>query len=293
MSERGHRAKTSTARGVASIVFGFFLSVALALVVVLAAACIGTFSKQGFLSLFDDTYYESLLTYTNEKIMAYTYPTGIDPSVVENVITKEDVERDVTGMVRAAFEDVEYKPDLSGIESRLTAGVSTFLLSSDAEVSGASEEIVSTYVSEIVAIYLDAMKLPGLDSMMKVHSAYYEYLNMALGICAGLAVVLIVSIRSLHHFLHRSLRFVAYATGGAALMCLIGPLMLYLSHTYDGLRLRPLYFYHFGITAITRLLWYIIAGGIVLAAVTVLLVVLISRMREAIVHRRSRSKGHE
>lgn len=293
MSEHGHRANVSMKRGVVSMIFSFFLSVALTLAIVLSVVCIGMLSEQGFISIFDDEYYESLLTYTNEKMTSYTYPTGIDPSVVEGVITREDVERDVTGLVRSAFGDVQYEPDISDIESRLTAHVTVSLIAGDAEVSGEMLDAVNAYVGEIKDIYLEAMKLPGLDAIASLRDTYYLNLIMLLGISVCMAVVLMVIIRGLHRFLHRSLRYVAYATGGAALMCLIAPLILYASHAYDGLRFRPMHFYHFGITAITHALALIAIGGIVLAAVTVLLASLIARMREGIVHRRSHSRRHE
>lgn len=270
-----------------SLIFSFFLSICITLVVVLGTARLGLFSLQGFLAIFDDTYFESVLTYTNERITAYTYPTGIDPHVVDDVVTREDVERDVTGMVRAAFEGAEYEPDLSEIESRLTANVLTFLVEGNAEVSGKSGEIVTTYVDEIKDIYLDVVRLPALDSIAKVRSTYVGSLTIALAISLALAVVLTIGIRGLHHFLHRSLRFVAYATGGASLMCLVGPLIVYLSKAYEGLILKPHYLYHFGITAITRTLVTVIVCGAVLAAVTFLLTVAIRRMRDAVIHRHS------
>lgn len=248
---------------------------------------VGILSEQGFVSILDNEYYEGVLSHANQKITSYTYPTGIDPRVIEGVITIEDVESDVTGIIKAAFAGEEHKPDLTDINARLTANVSSFLLEGSVEVADDSKEVIAAFATEVTDIYLQAMKMPGLDSIVKVRNACLSPLSLALVICVVLAGALVATICSLHHFLHRSLRFISYATGGASLMCLVGPLVVYVSKSYEHLMLEPQYFYHFGVSVALRALTLVMAGGLLLAVATVLLIVLVARMRESVIHRHS------
>lgn len=274
-----------------SVIFSFFLSLMLAMSAVLAVVRLGVMSEQGFASLFDDEYCAMVLNYATDKIMYYTYPTGIDPSVVEDVFTIGEVERDAKGASVAALKGEDYLPNLEDMEERLTEKVSASLQDGQAEVSGEMDEVVSTYVDEVMALYFKAMKLPGIDSIAKVRDRYLRYVTMGLGICLVLAAILIGTIRAIHHYLHRSLRYVAFATGGASLMCLLAPFGLFVSQIYLGLKLKPQHLYHFGVTAIERVLLLTILCGILFAVITVLLVVAVSRLRDGVVHRHHHHSG--
>ncbi len=275
-----------------SYIFSFFLSLFLTMLAVLLVARIGLFSEFGFTHLFDEEYYEYVLDYANGKVVYYTYPTGIAPSAADGVITLEDVKRDVKGSVKAAFDGSEYAPDLSDFENRLRTNVTSFFLENGLEVTSETEEIISTYISEIEDIYLKAVKLPGVDSIAKVRSQYLGYVTMALVFVAVMALVLMVSIHGLHHFPHRAYRYIAYATGGASLMCLVVPLGIFLSGVYRGLKLKPQHFYHFGVSTVERALLLTILFGIVFAVVTFILVVVVARMRDDVIHRHSHHHHH-
>ena len=102
------------------------------------------------------------------------------------------------------------------------------------------------------------------------------------GVSFVLALIFLVTCLKLHYFFHRGLRYVAYSFGGVGLMSLAIPGWLYFSKFYNGFNLQPHYFYHFAVTLVVRLLRYVMAAGVFWLVLTVILAVIISIRRAAL-----------
>ena len=228
-----------------------------------------------------------MLTYVDDQAYHYTIPTGIDPEVVRDVFTIEDLQYDVDQSVLATLRGTEYEVDATQSAEMLTQRVNDFFTDNGVKLSAETDEIVSAYVAEIMDIYRDVIKVPGLDALSSARTRYMKYTLVGSVASTLIAVVLVTTIIKLHHFVHRGLRYVAYGTGGAALMCFVAPFVVFQSGAYKGLNLTPQYFYHLGKSLVAHVLKLCMACGLVDLAVTVLLVVCISALRGRTRHRHS------
>lgn len=282
----GHGGSHSTKRNVVSYVFSFFLSVALLLLMVVAVLRVGVFSDSGFTSMLDDAYYSYTLEYIEDEANYYTLPTGIDPAVLEGVFTSAEVHTDVDAFISTAFNGVSYEPDTTAARERLTNNVRA-AFASDGVVMGESgeaasediESIITAYVDDIMKIYVEAVKMPGMDAIVQVYNLFIKYFVFALVGLLVFAALMVFLIMRLHRFPHRGLRYVAYATGGAALMGFVVPFIAYRSGFYKGIGLSPQYFYHFGVSLISRVLLLCMLGAAVLLVATIVLILVIRYMR--------------
>lgn len=281
MTRQGKRRRQkSTGRNAVSLIFSFFLSLSLLALTVLLIARFGILSESRFLSTLDDAYYQYTLNYINEQTGYYTLPTGLASSVLDDVFTVSEVRSDVNANVVNAFRHVDSDIDTTHAEERLSANVAQFFSDNGVEASEETQQITDTYVDEIMDIYRTAVRMPGLDAIVKVRDIFMRYFPFALIALLALSVVLIVTLLRLHHFVHRGMRYVAYATGGAALMSFVVPFMLYHSGFYRGLKLTPQFFYHFGVSFIEHVLKTCLLGSLVLLVVTIALIVVINVMRK-------------
>jgi len=247
---------------------------------------VGVFSEAGFLSVLDDTYYQLVQSYIDDQCYYYTIPTGIKPEVARDLYAVEDVQYDVRQHILATFAGSEYEPNMSAAEEELTERVNSFFTESGTKLSAETDEICSTYVSEIMDIYRDVVKMPGLGTIANIRNNYMKYSLVGSVAVSLIIIVLTVTIVKLHHFPHRGMRYLAYATGGAALMCFIVPFFLYQSGAYLGLNFTPQYFYHFGTSLVAHVLKLFMAASLVLLAATVVLILVIASLRG-----RSASRG--
>lgn len=288
-----HRTKKSASRNAVSLVFSFFLALTMLLIMVLLALRIGVVSRVGFVSVLDNDYYQYTLDYIEDQTRYYTLPTGIDPTVLDGVFTIGEVKNDVDGMLTGKLNGSGYNPKTEEMSKRLTDNVYRIFTADGVSVAEGSsaDEIVTSYVDEIMGIYKEAITMPGVDVIVRIRDEFKQWYVVGLITCVALSAVLIASIVRLHHYRHRAMRYISYSMGGAALMGFVLPLILLISGFYKGLSLSPQYFYHFGVSLISRVLIIFMIGAGVLFALMLLCIIIATRMRTTAVkkHRRHRS----
>lgn len=293
MGHRNHRHRKGHARDGVSYIFSFFLSLDLLALVLLVAVNGGVFSERSMVSVLDDAYYDYTLDFVETETKNYTLPTGIDAVVLEDVFSVDRIQVNVNRYLASVYEGVsKFEPDTKEEREKLTANVTNAFANDGVDVSEGSEasEITSAYVDEIMEIYAGAIKIPGMDVYAKVQGIFSQVFPVVLIVLIVLTAVLIVIITQLHHFIHRGLRYIAYATGGATLMCFVVPFAIYALGTYKGLNVAPQYFYHFCVSLISHLLRLCMIGSSVLLVATIVLVVICNVMREGVNSGRHRSR---
>lgn len=290
VSTHGHRHHMqSRARDSVSLVFSFFLSIALTSIMVLTVLRVGIFTKYGFRSFYDGKYYEYVLNYIEDQTSYYTLPTGIDPKVLDGVFVEGEIEENISNYINSLFEKYAFEPDVSAARDRLEASVRRAFNSDGIDVTEESEaeQVASAYVDEIMVFYASMLKPTGLDSAETLRSLFCKYFPYVMISLAVLAIALLILLKRLHHFQHRTIRYVAYSMGGAALLGFVVPAIVYVSGFYKGLNIAPQYFYHFGVTVIEHVLTLCMMGSAVLGVIMVVLVFVVARMRKAVLR-----KGH-
>lgn len=287
MSRRRRGHSRSFTRDSVSLIFGFFLSLALLGIMVITVIRLGVMTWGGFTYIVDDEYYELTLKYIEEETNHYTLPTGIDPSVLDGVFDVEEVKQQASSVIAGALDGSGYKPNTKAVRDRLTKNVQKLFTSDNVklEEGNTAYKIVDGYVNDIMAIYDDAIVMPGLDAVVQIRDVYGSYYPVALVCLVALAALMIILIMRLHHFAHRAMRYVAYATGGAALMGFVVPCILYFSGFYKGLNLRPEFFYHFGVSLVQHVLRLCMVGSAALLLIMFIEIFAIGRMRGKAMHK--------
>lgn len=287
-SSEHHSHNDSSAAVISNSVLSFFLAVFLFAELVLVAVFVTFFWKTGFLSVLDDDYYQYTYNYLNDRAMYYTLPTGYNESVTEGVYVLSDVHADVDGYIKAAFSGTTYEPPDTGIRERVIQNVSDSYAADGVAFDAQAQEYAATYADELLEIYKDGVQMPAVQQFGSLYAKYKPVMLIAMLASLVLIVVLQVSLVTTHHFKHRGLRYVAYATGGAFLMSALAPGVLYISGAYRGLGLNPQFFYHFGVSVIERLIFICLIGSIVYLVLTIVIALQVNKMRNRLVKSRSR-----
>ena len=294
MGRSKHGYSQSKTRDTVSIVFGFFLSLFVALFALLVVLRFFVVTPRGVIAAADDSLYSQVLEYVEQQANYYTLPTGIDPSVLKGVFEAEEVRRDVDASIEAAFAGQDYAPNTTAARERLGQRLNAAFAADGVVAAGGAtnaelEKISKSYTDEIMEIYTSAVKMPGLDAVPTINGYMSKYGLIALGVCALLCCVLVILIVRLHHHVHRSIRYITYSVGGAALMLLVIPLVMYASGFYKGLSVEPQYFYTLCVSLISHALRTCMFAGGALIVVAILLAIVGSKLRgKAITHKHTR-----
>ena len=292
MSEHMHNGSQSKSRtsNIVSYIFSFFLALDLLLIALLFILNSGVFSERSLISALDGKYYSYVQEYVESQANYYTLPTGINPDVLKGVFTLENIQINVNKCFTSAINNTEFKPDFTAERGKLLENVTASFAADGVTIAEGNEAnaVAESYVNEIMEIYKSALEIPGLSAIARVQDVYSKMFPIAVILLVVLAIALLVVLLRLHHFLHRGMRYVAYATGGAALMITVAPACLQVSGYFNGLNLQPQYFYYFCVSTISRLLRLCLIGGAVFAVMTVVLVVICGVLRGNVQHHHRR-----
>lgn len=281
-----HRHGRSRMRDTISLVFAFFLSVTLVGIAAVVSLRIGALSKSGIQRAMDSQFFDYELEHVNERAHYYTLPTGIDPSVLEGVFQKDELQQDMMALVEASFDGGDYVPVTANAKDRLMKSLSAFFASQDAVHSDAElQEISDSYTNAIMDLYVETIALPGLNEVGTLNASAVRYGSILLAVLVVLAALLALLIVRLHSHRHRSLRYFAYAVGAAGLMLVVVPLVVRVSNAYVGLNIEPQSVHYLCVTLITHALWSLMAAGATFLLVSVVLAVMSEKRRANAMHR--------
>ncbi|MBR3403145.1 MAG: hypothetical protein IKG67_13025 [Parasporobacterium sp.] len=286
-SKKNSRKQTSSAgRNIASIIFSFLLAVVFTLIGLLMLIWVVR-SPEYVTKATDDEYIAYLQAYIEESAADYTLPTSIDVKVLEGIFDAKKIKDDTILEVQALHSGIEFTPDTSSMEDQLTANVQAFFEENGLAVDEEGQEIIDVYVSEIMDIYASSIQIPGLPAFFTLSSQYGRYLLFGLGGAVIFAIILIILCIISQKWAHKGLRYVAYASGGAFLMSLAAPLVLYITGIYKNLQLNPQFLYYGAMNLIRNLLQSFFLVAAVWLVITIILAIIVAALRKRAIH-----KGH-
>lgn len=265
------------ARIIVSYVLSFVLSLIFLLGSALVAVEIGFFNQNSFVGLVDRNYYAAVHEGLVREMRSYTIPTGIDPSVVEDVIGVEEVMSDMNGCMYSIFEGSEYSPDLTRMDEKLKSNVKASFEGLELENP---DEIIDAYLEDINNIYMAGIKMPVLNYIVRAKTVYDRYLVPALILLLGISLVISTVLVMMYHRRYMGLRFVAYSCGAAAVMSFCVPFAILVKASYKNLLFTPAHFYNLMINYIRNALMTCIWVAAFWVLITVLLAMAVGTMHK-------------
>ena len=282
--EERHLSKEKTSLLV-SYLFSFLLSILLTLLSALVILRV-TLSETSIQKIAKDTTYHGIiLEDIRNNAYDYTLPTGIDPAVLDDVFDETEIARDVRIAISNAFAGiVDSQPDTTELKNRIMTKATAFYEQNGEQLADVDPEaVVQAYANDIAEIYTNGVKIIGIEYVTKISTFFSRYAPVAMLLLALLCGVLVMMCVRLHHYLHRGLRFVSYATGAAALSVFLGPCALYVSKIYTRINIEYHSLYYIVTAYISHILILFFAAAAVLLLLTVGVIVLISVKRKKVI----------
>lgn len=261
-----------------SVVLSVLLMVALLGATSVVIMRFGVLSDAGILSALDGGYYDYVLSNVTAQTRAYAESVGVDDAVLDEVFTIERVKADTQGFVTAELEGGTYEPNTADERNLLTVNLR------NASVSGDTE---SSFVDGVLDVYVSTVRLDNLDAIVQKRDSFMQVFPVALVAFVVIAALCVFGLLKLHHFPHRSLRYMAFATGGAAVISFLVPSVLLVTRYFERLDLSPQQYAHFVSMVVSRGLMLCLVSAALFAVVTAVLALLIKNMRADAVQRRN------
>ena len=174
-------------------------------------------NKSFVLSKLDETgYYDKILGYAQENFENYLVQSGLDKSVLENIITREDVVEDTQKVLNNIYSNIEENINAENLKTKLNANIEN--ATKNMGLSDAQKASLKEFVDEIAKDYLNS--IAHFDFEKTIFNAYHRFsfildvANKAVLIFIGVAIfgLAVTCGRRIYRFFS-SVGIVLFATG--------------------------------------------------------------------------------
>ncbi|MEG1427144.1 MAG: hypothetical protein RSC76_05600, partial [Oscillospiraceae bacterium] len=222
------RNRISILKKVISMVLSFFLFVFLTVSVILACLYFNLFEPHSALKALEKSnYYEGVTAQFETNAWDITIPLGLPQSVVQNLVSVEQVKRDMNAVINGHFESKKVTVDTTPIVRAVDDRVRTYFSTQGKTLSEGQNTVLTQYMDTLGSEYLKLTNIAVLEYCGMIKASYSKLILVCLCVLCAFSVISLVILFSIHHYRHRSLRYVAYATISATAAVSIVPALSY------------------------------------------------------------------
>ena len=187
-----------------SYILTFLLVIVLVALVLITCVKGKILSSDNVLKIFDNTnFYENTYNTLNDNFSNYMEQSGLDESVIKDIITVEDIKTETKNCVESIYNNTKYTINKDDIERRLNENINSYLDKNNRKLNSNEKKAIATLVSKISDLY--ATEVFPIDLISKVNinlekiSNIVDLANVFLYVCAGvlLFLLIIINIKSI------------------------------------------------------------------------------------------------
>ena len=270
-----------------SIILSFILAGLLAIAGYLVGASFGIFRSNIFLESAAKTgYYTSVHEQFIENAMDLGKPMMLPDDVFEDIVDADKMTSDIKQVYNSRIDKKDISVDTSSVKKKLTDNIYKYAQDNDIAIGDEQKSAIEEFVTSIEKEYKTEVDITYINYYVSFRNMYNKFFIILIVILLVLAVVDIVITIKDHHYVHRGLRYVTYATLAAAIMTGVLPLVLFIQGRYKHLNIKPVYFYNMFVDVINKSLYSFMAVSVFFILVSAGLII------ATVILRKKAEKGH-
>ena len=170
-------------------------------------------------------YYHEVYSIIKDNFINNTIQSGLEESVLENIITEEEVKNDVNSLVSYIYGQGELNIDKNIVRDRLKQNIDQVIKENNKKVTKDEQESIDLYLDTIADLYQNGITYSKdyvekiKDVLIKIQSIIQKVIYIAYGITAFFVIILLVINRSL------VLKYLSISMMGAGALCIIPKLI--------------------------------------------------------------------
>lgn len=156
-------------------------------------------NREYILSTFNDIdIYSQVLMEIQDSFENYIYQSGMEKEVIENICTKEKVERDIKTAIYALYEKRTVEIDTTEIEEKLDQEINNFIGRENRKISNEEEKNIKNFKNAIINAYKNGIGYyqitteENLESVEKVITSLEKAKSMSRTAMIFILVILFV-----------------------------------------------------------------------------------------------------
>ena len=146
----------SKVKSVIRYVLAIILTLAIILFSIINIASFTIINKAFVLKKLEETsYYNKIYSYTKSNFENYIYQSGLDETVLENVITEEQVKSDTEKIITNIYNSIEEDISVDDIKERLSNNIEK--VTGDNKLTEAQKQSIDSFIDEICKEYIGSI----------------------------------------------------------------------------------------------------------------------------------------
>ena len=182
-------------------IIAIILTICVITLIIVNVASSTILNKEFILGKLDETnYYANIYTAVKSDFENYIYQSGLDESVLENIVPAEKIERDTKTIINNIYDGTNEDVDVTEIETNLRNNIENSL---DYNLSATQQRTVNEFINRITQQYKDTITKTSyedsINNMLEKARNIVDKLQKVsiIGIAVSFLIIIILSIKNL------------------------------------------------------------------------------------------------
>ena len=138
-------------------------------------------------------YYEKIYEETKSNFENCIHQSGLDEEVLENIVTKEKIEKDTKKIINNIYNGMDEKVDTEEIKNKLNKNINNSL---NGKISSTQQKSIDTFVDTICKEYETTISHTNyekkINNMLNQINKYIDLAKKAILVIIGVSIILLV-----------------------------------------------------------------------------------------------------
>ena len=182
-------------------IIAIILTICVITLIIVNVASSTILNKEFILGKLDETnYYANIYTAVKSDFENYIYQSGLDESVLENIVPAEKIESDTKTIINNIYDGTNEDVDVTEIETNLRNNIENSL---DYNLSATQQRTVNEFINRITQQYKDTITKTSyedsINNMLEKARNIVDKLQKVsiIGIAVSFLIIIILSIKNL------------------------------------------------------------------------------------------------
>lgn len=186
------------------ICLSLILTIAVVSIMIINQVSSTILKKDYILAKLEETdYYHKIYEYVESNFEKYIYQSGLDESVIENVITEEQVKQDTQKILANLYDHAQETIETEEMKQKLETNIQTYLTTNHVT---ADQEAIDAFVQTVCNEYTNSISHYKYEE--KINTAYQQVLEYVakakkivyIAIIVSVLALLLINLKQIHYF---------------------------------------------------------------------------------------------
>lgn len=218
-------------------------------------------------------YYTEINNIIKESANNYIMQSGFDKSIMDNVISKEKINKDIDKVINAIYEGEEVEISTDEIKNSLDKNVQQYIAQNNYKVDAQTQKDIEKFEDKIESIYANSITYS--KSSIKKVVKYFKMAKRMTRVALIASLILLIIFAIITYKTNRATFGISLLATG--IICIFIKCYSSINIAVNNILMVNKTFSNLMINIINQVIQYVFIGGIILAVLGIALIIIFER----------------